>query len=337
MNIGSHGHSTIGRHRVIWRHRMGKKRGVSRKKLLKYLRKAAEIAGKAGEGAIPGKDCYEDGQAFYSLFWYFRNCISDDLDKDDARRYSPLLDAYLGGDVPEVVFPPKLEPSEMDAEEAMLQSLFPQSEYPLNANQRLAVHKALHFPFSIIKGPPGTGKTETILRIVALAVARGERVAVVSTNSAAVENVEQKVAAAFQHHGRKSLSEAEEISRTDLAYSTACKHVALGSKGRRDKAVDPLTGACLAFESGEHEFGNGAKIGGWEQNKKLGDFTAKFPFVTSTVHSLKKCFADGDVEKYDLVIMDEASQTNLTVGVVAMSCARRMVLVGDEEQLPPPL
>lgn len=314
---------------------MGKKRGVSRKKLLKYLRKAAEIAGKAGEGAIPGKDCYKDGQAFYSLFWYFQNCISDDLDKDDARRYSPLLDAYLGGDVPEVVLPPKLEPSEMDVEEAMLQSLFPQSEYPLNANQRLAVHKALHFPFSIIKGPPGTGKTETILRIVALAVARGESVAVVSTNSAAVENVEQKVAAALQHHGRRGLSEAEEISRTDLAYSTACKHVALGSKGRRDKAVDPLTGACLAFESGEHEFGNGAKIGGWEQNKKLGDFTAKFPFETSTVHSLKKCFADGDVEKYDLVIMDEASQTNLTVGVVAMSCARRMVLVGDEEQLPP--
>lgn len=314
---------------------MGKNRGISRKKLLRYLRKASELAGKAGADAVPGRDCYEDGQAFYSLFWYFEHCIHDDLDKGNRQRYSHLLDAYLGADVPDVLRPSAIDQSSIDEEDDALALLFPQSSYPLNENQRIAVRKALHYPLSIIKGPPGTGKTETILRIVGLAVARGERVAVVSTNATAVGNVEQKVANAFFSQGKKSLSEAREISDVDLAYLAACKHVALGSKSRRDKACDPLTGAVLAFDSGDHEFPDGAKIGGWEQNKRLGEFASRFPFVTSTVHSLKKCFADGDEEPYDLVIMDEASQTNLIVGIVAMSCARRIVLVGDEEQLPP--
>ena len=314
---------------------MGKKHGKARKRLLAYFEEAARIAGEAGPDATPGRDCYRDGQAFYSLLWYFRNCINDDLDRSRSDRYSPLLDAYLGADIAGVFHPPALDSRQTRAERELVERLFPQSAYPLNGNQRIAMHKALHFPLSIIKGPPGTGKTEVILRIVAMAVARGERVAVVSTNSAAVRNVEEKVGKALARYGRKSPAEARELFEADLAYQAACKHVALGSKGNRERAVDPLTGAHLAFESGEHVFPNGEAVAGWELNKEFDSFTAKFPFVTSTVHSLKKCFADGDAKRYDLLVMDEASQTNLVVGMVALSCARRIVIVGDEEQLPP--
>lgn len=314
---------------------MGKKHGKARKRLLAYFEEAARIAGEAGPDATPGRDCYRDGQAFYSLLWYFRNCINDDLDRSRSDRYSPLLDAYLGADIAGVFHPPALDSRQTRAERELVERLFPQSAHPLNGNQRIAMHKALHFPLSIIKGPPGTGKTEVILRIVAMAVARGERVAVVSTNSAAVRNVEEKVGKALARYGRKSPAEARELFEADLAYQAACKHVALGSKGNREKAVDPLTGAHLAFESGEHVFPNGEAVAGWELNKEFDSFTAKFPFVTSTVHSLKKCFADGDAKRYDLLVMDEASQTNLVVGMVALSCARRIVIVGDEEQLPP--
>ena len=46
---------------------------------------------------------------------------------------------------------------------------------------------------SIIEGPPGTGKTQTILNIIANVVARGQSVAIVSGNNSATENVQEKL------------------------------------------------------------------------------------------------------------------------------------------------
>lgn len=46
---------------------------------------------------------------------------------------------------------------------------------------------------SVIEGPPGTGKTQTILNIVANAVINGKTVAVVSNNNAATANVLEKL------------------------------------------------------------------------------------------------------------------------------------------------
>lgn len=67
--------------------------------------------------------------------------------------------------------------------------------YPFgfNASQKDAVDKALTNKLSIIEGPPGTGKTQTILNIIANAVMRGESVAVVSSNNSATKNVLDKL------------------------------------------------------------------------------------------------------------------------------------------------
>lgn len=66
--------------------------------------------------------------------------------------------------------------------------------YPFDTNlsQRVAVKAALEEDLSIIKGPPGTGKTQTILNIVANYIARGGSVAVVSGNNEATRNVKDK-------------------------------------------------------------------------------------------------------------------------------------------------
>lgn len=67
--------------------------------------------------------------------------------------------------------------------------------YPFgfNLSQKKAVDNALYNPISIIEGPPGTGKTQTILNIIANAVMRGESVAVVSSNNSATANVLEKL------------------------------------------------------------------------------------------------------------------------------------------------
>lgn len=67
--------------------------------------------------------------------------------------------------------------------------------YPfgLNESQLQAVEHAFSAQISVIEGPPGTGKTQTILNILANIVLRGQTVAVLSNNNAAVENVYEKL------------------------------------------------------------------------------------------------------------------------------------------------
>lgn len=67
--------------------------------------------------------------------------------------------------------------------------------YPFgfNLSQKRAVDNALNNQISIIEGPPGTGKTQTILNVIANAVMRGESVAVVSSNNSATANIYEKL------------------------------------------------------------------------------------------------------------------------------------------------
>ena len=66
--------------------------------------------------------------------------------------------------------------------------------FRFNLSQRKALENALSSQISVIEGPPGTGKTQTILNIIANLVAvQGKTVAVVSNNNEAVKNVLEKM------------------------------------------------------------------------------------------------------------------------------------------------
>ncbi|WP_411883367.1 AAA domain-containing protein [Polaromonas sp. YR568] len=67
--------------------------------------------------------------------------------------------------------------------------------YPfgVNESQLMAVEQAFNTQISLIEGPPGTGKTQTILNIIANVLLRGKTVAVLSNNNAAVKNVYEKL------------------------------------------------------------------------------------------------------------------------------------------------
>lgn len=67
--------------------------------------------------------------------------------------------------------------------------------YPFRCNlsQRAAVENGLQHDVSVIEGPPGTGKTETILNLIANIVRQNGTVGVVSHTNAAVDNVRDKL------------------------------------------------------------------------------------------------------------------------------------------------
>ncbi|MCM1141877.1 MAG: AAA domain-containing protein, partial [Muribaculum sp.] len=61
-------------------------------------------------------------------------------------------------------------------------------------------------------------------------------------------------------------------------------------------------------------------------------FLEDYPVVLSTTFSSKMCFNSNTL--FDYVIMDEASQVAVDTGLLALSCAKNAVIVGDTMQLP---
>lgn len=65
--------------------------------------------------------------------------------------------------------------------------------FGINQSQYQAVKNAMENQISVIEGPPGTGKTQTILNIIANLIYNGKSVAIVSNNNSATANVFEKL------------------------------------------------------------------------------------------------------------------------------------------------
>lgn len=63
----------------------------------------------------------------------------------------------------------------------------------LNDKQRDAVIRAFNQPITVITGPPGTGKTQVVLNILANAILHNKKVLLASKNNKAVDNVKERL------------------------------------------------------------------------------------------------------------------------------------------------
>ncbi|MDK2820034.1 MAG: AAA family ATPase, partial [Mycoplasmataceae bacterium] len=62
-----------------------------------------------------------------------------------------------------------------------------------NSSQITAINHALENQISITEGPPGTGKTQTILNIIANLLIRDKNMLIISNNNKAIENIKEKM------------------------------------------------------------------------------------------------------------------------------------------------
>lgn len=65
---------------------------------------------------------------------------------------------------------------------------------------------------------------------------------------------------------------------------------------------------------------------------KSKEFNREYPVILSTTYSIKGTLNSEHI--YDYLIVDEASQVDLTTGVLAFASAKNIVIVGDLQQLP---
>jgi AAA domain-containing protein/phospholipase D-like protein len=64
---------------------------------------------------------------------------------------------------------------------------------PLKEDQQNVVNHVLQHPFSLIWGPPGTGKTHTLLAVLAEFLASGKKILFASNTNTAIDNVLEKI------------------------------------------------------------------------------------------------------------------------------------------------
>lgn len=196
--------------------------------------------------------------------------------------------------------------------------------------QRDFVRKALSTPdFCVLFGPPGSGKTTAICELVGQLVSAGRRVALLSQQHVAVDNVIEKL--------MKSDSPVRLITfpirrqgRHGGATGEGLNWLAENLVGTFVQSVKSSVGTETEPSDSQQAM---TRLVASEDLESLGDLlTASSNLECGTTSgSLVRADADG----YDYVIIDEASLLRNTEFLRAALKAERWILVGDPQQLPP--
>ncbi len=214
----------------------------------------------------------------------------------------------------------------------------------LDEFQTECIQHAMATPhFAVIQGPPGSGKTTVITSVIRRAVARGDRVLVVSPTHVAVDNVVEKLVKRITDHPTEDRLEPHtmpvryaarkgKLSDRAMEYWVGSKRQLRGATisrrvQQRLTEVVPIARSLYAKED-PNAIGNAplsVSIAAIE-NVICGTPIGILSYATV------KVAAPGE---FDLLIVDEVSKMTLPEFLAIAVKAKRWVLVGDPEQLPP--
>ncbi len=213
----------------------------------------------------------------------------------------------------------------------------------LDESQLACVEKAGTTPhFACIHGPPGSGKTTVILSIVLDAVARGERVLVVSPTHVAVDNVVEKLVSHRDPDGRDTLEPLSlpvRYAARPKKLLDAARPYWIGPKDEERAAtvserlqdrlceLSPLARRLYAQIDPEE-----SSLGPLSQAVVAAQSVICGTPIGILSHRPVGSAAPGS---YDLLVVDEVSKMTLPEFLAVAVKAERWVLVGDPEQLPP--
>jgi len=127
----------------------------------------------------------------YNCFEYLKKLSYQvSIKTDDGISFLSKQYSKLNVISPRSVLASYLEGKPLIKDNILIEPIFP---FGFNLSQKNATKKALTSHISVIEGPPGTGKTQTILNIIANAIIDNKTVAVVSNNNSATANILEKL------------------------------------------------------------------------------------------------------------------------------------------------
>lgn len=217
----------------------------------------------------------------------------------------------------------------------------------LNAVQREALTRSLMAEDAyLVHGPPGTGKTEVLAAIAAAEVARGGTVLACAASNAAVDNLVARCAArglepvrlghparvhpTLVSHTLEARAEAHEKARIAerLTKEAREKLRRADRASRQGRAADRFAEARAARAEAKALFSEARQLAREAER----DVLDRADVVCATLTGLGNRFVD---RPFSLAIVDEATQATVPATVLALLVAERVVLAGDQHQLPP--
>uniref|UniRef100_A0A0K3CMZ8 DNA helicase n=1 Tax=Rhodotorula toruloides TaxID=5286 RepID=A0A0K3CMZ8_RHOTO len=258
-----------------------------------------------------------------------------------AEPLSPLLSVLLGQQKPTIFQRSPDEPLSFINEN-------------LNASQKEAVDFALSSnEVALIWGPPGTGKTETLVEIIRQCVKADKRVLVCGASNLSVDNILARLS--VSHPNFPQPIPLTRVGHPARVLSGLTRHTLDAQSSSTDSSA-LVEDIKKEIEELENKLRNGSgktRIRGserkkmWEEVRELrkefrkrqggivSEVVSKAKVVLATTHG-----AGGrslDRFEFDVVIIDEAAQATEPACWIPILKGKKLILAGDHLQLPPTL
>jgi ATP-dependent RNA/DNA helicase IGHMBP2 len=218
----------------------------------------------------------------------------------------------------------------------------------LNSSQNEAVHKILSaHELAIVHGPPGTGKTTTLVQAIKGLLALGEKqILVTAPSNTAVDLMSERLSLAGVRVLRigNPVRIGEEIQKLTLDYKI--------QNSEEFKQIKKLKKQAQEFKDMAHKYKRNFGRDEREQRKLLFKEAANIyeqmqqleSYITTSAISSAQVIATTLVgtqnyqirdKEYDAVVIDEAGQALEPACWIPILKAKKVILAGDHLQLPP--
>ena len=188
--------------------------------------------------------------------------------------------------------------------------------YDGTLDQRAFVKKAMGTDdFAILEGPPGSGKTTTILELILQLVKEGKKILLSASTHVAIDNVLERI----ENYDKDNLVEALRIGR-EGSVGESISHLQIDNKVKsyKDKGFPEAMAKELVVDGANLVCGTTMGI---NQLPMLKDREWNTPLPLEPI--------------FDYIIIDESSKTTFQEFLVPAMLAKKWILVGDIKQLSP--
>ena len=263
--------------------------------------------------------------------WKRLNQTMSNLQKMQPSEHSTLTQVLFGQ-----ASPMPISPSDLKAE-------LPFKDPTLNDSQKDSIRFAIaSHEIALIHGPPGTGKTHTLIELILQLIGRGERLLVCGPSNISVDNVVERLAPhkipmvrlghparllpGVLNHSLEVLTKTSEAAAivSDIRSEMDSKQVSI-RKTRNGRERREIYGEMKELRKEYRQ----------REGRFVGDLLKGSKVVLCTLHGAGGFHLKN--ERFDVVLIDEASQAleaQCWIPVLS-SGAPKLVLAGDHLQLPP--